>query len=55
MLRLPARAKANVQYGIAVVTASPNRARAQAFVSKLLMPRAQKTLLAAGFLPRVEK
>jgi molybdate transport system substrate-binding protein len=55
VLRLPARAKANVQYGIAVVTASPNRARAQAFVSKLLMPRAQKTLLAAGFLPRVEK
>jgi molybdate transport system substrate-binding protein len=55
VLRLPARARANVQYGIAVVTASPNRARAQAFVRKLLTTRAQMKLLAAGFLPRVQK
>jgi ABC-type molybdate transport system substrate-binding protein len=43
-----------VQYGACVVTASPNKAAAQAFVTKLLGTAAQKQLLAYGFLPRVK-
>lgn len=55
VLRLPAAAKANVQYGVAIVSASPNRTAAQAFVTRLLGAAAQKKLLAAGFLPRVKR
>jgi len=55
VLKLPAWAQAKVQYGIAVVTASPNRAAAQAYVTKLLTKASQAKLLAAGFLPRVKK
>ena len=55
VLKLPAWAQPKVQYGVAVVTASPNRAAAQAFVSKLLGKAAQKQLIAAGFLPRIKQ
>ena len=55
VLRLPARAQPNVQYGVAVVIASHRRAAAEAFVTRLLANAAQAKLRAAGFLPRVEK
>ncbi|HUZ80882.1 MAG TPA: molybdate ABC transporter substrate-binding protein [Gaiellaceae bacterium] len=55
VLKLPAWAQPKVQYGIAVVTASPNRIAAQAFVAKLLGKTAQRKLIAAGFLPRVKQ
>jgi molybdate transport system substrate-binding protein len=54
VIKLPAWAQPKVQYGIAVVTASANRAAAQAYVQRLLGKAAQKKLLAAGFLPRVK-
>jgi molybdate transport system substrate-binding protein len=52
VLRLPVWARPNVAYGIAVVTASKHRTEATAFVRMLLQKRAQRTLLAYGFLPR---
>jgi molybdate transport system substrate-binding protein len=55
VLKLPAWAQPKVQYGVAVVKASPNRAAAQAYVAKLLGKTAQKKLVAAGFLPRVKR
>jgi molybdate transport system substrate-binding protein len=55
VLKLPAWAQPKVQYGIAVVAKSPNRAAAQAFLAKLLAKPAQAKLIAAGFLPRVKK
>ena len=55
VIRLPAWAQPKVQYGVAVVAASPNRAAAQAFVAKLLAKPAQAKLIAAGFLPRVKR
>ncbi len=55
VITLPAWAQPKVQYGVAVVSASPNRGAAQAFVSKLLGNAAQAKLIAAGFLPRVKK
>lgn len=54
-IRLPAWAQPKVQYGIAVVTASHNRAAAQAYVTKLLGKAAQAKLVSYGFLPRVKK
>jgi molybdate transport system substrate-binding protein len=55
VLKLPAWAQPKVQYGIAVVTASSNRAAAQAYVTRLLGKTAQAKLAAAGFLPRVKR
>ena len=55
VVKVPARAQANVQYGVAVVTASSRRAAAQAYVAKLLTKASQRKLIAAGFLPRAEK
>ena len=55
VIKLPAWAQPKVQYGVAVVAASPNRAAAQAFVTKLLAKPAQAKLIAAGFLTRVKK
>ncbi|MGZ4338878.1 MAG: molybdate ABC transporter substrate-binding protein [Gaiellaceae bacterium] len=52
VLRLPVWARPNVAYGIAVVSASHNRAAAQAYVKRLLQKPAQATFLAYGFLPR---
>jgi len=54
VVKVPAWAQPKVQYGACVVTASPNKAAAQAFVTKLLGTAAQKQLLAYGFLPRVK-
>jgi molybdate transport system substrate-binding protein len=52
VIKLPASAKPNVQYGICVVNASGD---AQAFVEKVLSKAGQAKLLAAGFLPRAQK
>jgi molybdate transport system substrate-binding protein len=55
VVRLPARAQADVRYGACVVSASGRQADARAFVSKLLGTPAQAKLLAAGFLPRLQR
>jgi molybdate transport system substrate-binding protein len=54
-IKLPARAQPTVQYGICVVTASTHKTEAQAFVKRVLGTTAQAKLLAAGFLPRLER
>jgi molybdate transport system substrate-binding protein len=53
-IRLPARGKPDVQYGICVVSASEHKPAAQAFVKRVLAPRGQRILRHYGFLPRVE-
>jgi molybdate transport system substrate-binding protein len=53
-IRIPARARPNVQYGICVVTASGHKAAAHAFVKKVLATRGQRILRHYGFLPRVK-
>jgi molybdate transport system substrate-binding protein len=52
VLRLPVWAQPNVAYGIAVVTASKQRAAAAAYLKMLLGQRAQAKFRAYGFLPR---
>jgi molybdate transport system substrate-binding protein len=52
VIRLPARGRPNVEYGIAVVRSSRHRAAAEAYVRKLLAAPAQVRLRAAGFLAR---
>ena len=54
VLKVPAWAQPKLQYGICVASSSPNRADAQAFVTKVLSKAGQAKLLAAGFLPRLE-
>jgi molybdate transport system substrate-binding protein len=54
VIKLPAWAQAKVQYGICVVSASPNRTDAQAFINKVLSKAGQAKLLSYGFLPRVK-
>jgi molybdate transport system substrate-binding protein len=54
VIKVPAWAQPKVRYGACVVTASHDKAAAQAFVSRLLKAPAQKQLLAYGFLPRVK-
>jgi molybdate transport system substrate-binding protein len=51
-IRLPSRARPAVAYAAAAVVRSRHRAAAQAWVKRLLGPRAQAKLRAAGFLPR---
>ena len=53
-LKVPAWAQPKVQYGICVVTSSPNQQAAQAFVNKVVSKAGQAKLIAAGFLPRVK-
>jgi molybdate transport system substrate-binding protein len=55
VLKLPAWAQPKVQYGIAAVSASGNRAAAQAYITKLISKGAQAKFVAAGFLPRIKK
>jgi molybdate transport system substrate-binding protein len=47
-----ARAQPIVRYAVAVVKSSRHRAAARSFVRRLLLPRAQSKLRAAGFLAR---
>jgi molybdate transport system substrate-binding protein len=50
-IRLPARAQPNVAYALAVVSRSPNKAEARAFVRKVLGKAGQAKLRSYGFLP----
>ncbi len=54
VLKVPAWAQPKVQYGICIVSKSPNRADAQAFITRVLSKAGQARLLAYGFLPRVK-
>jgi molybdate transport system substrate-binding protein len=54
VLRLPAWAQPKVQYGISIVSASQNKAAAQAFVNKVLSKAGQAKMVSYGFLPRVK-
>lgn len=55
VIKVPAWAQPKVQYAVAVVSSSPNRTAAQAYVNHLLTKAAQAKLIAAGFLPRVKR
>jgi len=55
VLKIPAWAQPKVQYGICVVSASHNKAGANAFVKRVLSPAGQTILLRFGFLPRVKR
>jgi molybdate transport system substrate-binding protein len=54
-LTIPAWAQPKVQYGICVVSASHNKAGANALVKRVLSRAGQKILLRYGFLPRVKR
>jgi molybdate transport system substrate-binding protein len=54
VLRIPARAQPDVQYGICVVSDSGHKAAASAFVKRVLGTAGQRILLRYGFLPRVK-
>ena len=54
VLKGPAWAQPKVQFGICVVSKSPNKTDAQAFINKVLSKAGQAKLLAYGFLPRVK-
>jgi molybdate transport system substrate-binding protein len=54
VIKVPAWAQPKVQYGICVVSSSPNKTDAQAFVAKVLSKAGQAKLLTYGFLPRVK-
>ena len=53
-IELPASAQPNVRYGICIVSSGANKTAAQGFVDRVLSKSGQATLIAAGFLPRVE-
>jgi molybdate transport system substrate-binding protein len=54
VIKVPAWAQPKVQYGICVVSKSPNKTDAQAFVNRVMSKAGQAQLLAFGFLPRVK-
>ncbi len=54
VIKIPAWAQPKVQYGICVVSASPNKTAAQAFIKLVLSKAGQAKLLEYGFLPRVK-
>jgi molybdate transport system substrate-binding protein len=51
VIRIPAWAQPRVRYEIAVVSKSPNKAAAQAWVKMILSAKGQAALRRAGFLP----
>ena len=51
VVRIPAWAQPRVRYEIAVVSKSPNKAAAQAWIKGVVGPKGQAALKAAGFLP----
>jgi molybdate transport system substrate-binding protein len=55
VIKVPARAKPNVQYGICVVTMSSDKPDAQRFIKKVLSKSGQARMRQYGFLPRVKK
>ncbi|HSC49963.1 MAG TPA: molybdate ABC transporter substrate-binding protein [Gaiellaceae bacterium] len=52
VLRIPARGRPNVEYGLCVVLASHQKDAAQRFVRRVLGPGGQAVLRHFGFLPR---
>jgi molybdate transport system substrate-binding protein len=50
-IKIPAWAQPRVRYEIAVVSKSPNKAAARAWVKGILSKKGQAALVAAGFLP----
>ena len=52
VISIPARGRAEIEYGICVVLASHNRPAAQAFVKRVLGPAGERILLRYGFLHR---
>jgi molybdate transport system substrate-binding protein len=53
VIKLPARARPGIRYGMCVVAASNHRADGRAFVRRVLGKAGQAKLIASGFLPRV--
>ena len=51
VIRIPAKAQPRVRYEIAVVSKSPNKAAARAWVKMILSAKGQAALRRAGFLP----
>jgi molybdate transport system substrate-binding protein len=51
VIKIPAWAQPKVTYEMAVVSASPNKAAAEAYIKEVLSKAGQKKMLAAGFLP----
>jgi molybdate transport system substrate-binding protein len=54
VLKVPAWAQPKVQYGICIVSSSPNKRDARAFIDKVLSKSGQAVLESYGFLPRVK-
>src|SRR5215831_18965053 len=54
VIKVPAWAQPKVQYGICVVSNSPNKADAQKFITKVLSKAGQAKMLSYGFLLRVK-
>jgi len=54
VIKVPAWAQPKVQYGICVVSKSPNKSAAQAFIKLVLSKTGQKELHKFGFLARVK-
>jgi molybdate transport system substrate-binding protein len=54
VVKIPAWAQPNVQYGICVVSASSRKPAARAFVKRVLGKAGQRILVRYGFLPRVK-
>ena len=50
-IRIPRTAQPNVRYGACVVSRTQSRSAAKAFIRRVLSPRGQRKLRAAGFLP----
>ena len=51
VIRIPARAQPRVRYEIAIVSRSPRKAAARAWINRLLSAKGQAALRSYGFLP----
>ena len=54
VVKMPAWAQPKITYALAVVSRSPNKADAQAFINKVLSKAGQAQMLKYGFLPLVK-
>jgi molybdate transport system substrate-binding protein len=54
-IKIPAWAQPRVRYEIAVVSKSPNKVAAQAWIKGILSKKGQATLAASGFLPILKR
>jgi ABC-type molybdate transport system substrate-binding protein len=55
VVKIPAWAQPKVQYGICVVSSSPHKSAARAFVKRVLSKAGQRKLHRFGFLARHKK